>query len=181
MLPPRGHTNFQTGLIWAQGELDFCVSSARPARYPVANRRPMEAPCGIGSRTMCSICGLRELRRGTELIAVEPQVFDLLTFLIHHRDHVVSKDDLMAAIWNRRIVSESALTSRINSARAALRDTGEEQRLIKTLRGKGFRFVGAVSEAEHTSRAMPAVQPRPQVGRRSSAISRRSPCCHSST
>jgi DNA-binding winged helix-turn-helix (wHTH) protein len=101
-------------------------------------------------------CGLRELRRGTELIAVEPQVFDLLTFLIHHRDRVVSKDDLMAAIWNRRIVSESALTSRINSARAALRDTGEEQRLIKTLRGKGFRFVGAVSEAERTSRAMPA-------------------------
>ncbi len=100
--------------------------------------------------------GRRELRRGTELIAVEPQVFDLLTFLIHHRDRVISKDDLMAAIWNRRIVSESALSSRINSVRAALRDTGEEQRLIKTLRGKGFRFVGAVSEAEHTSRAMPA-------------------------
>jgi TolB-like protein len=100
--------------------------------------------------------GLRELRRGTELIAVEPQVFDLLSFLIHHRDRVVSKDDLMAAIWNRRIVSESALTSRINSARAALGDNGEEQRLIKTLRSKGFRFVGAVSEVEHSSRATSA-------------------------
>ena len=92
-------------------------------------------------------CALRELRRGTELIAVEPQVLDLLSFLIDHRDRVVSKDDLMAAIWNRRIVSESALTSRINSARAALSDSGEEQRLIKTLRGRGFRFVGAVSGA----------------------------------
>jgi TolB-like protein len=101
-------------------------------------------------------CDLRELRRGIELIAVEPQVFDLLTFLVQHSDRVVSKDDLMAAIWNRRIVSESALTSRINSARAALRDSGEAQRLIKTLRGKGFRFVGAVSEAEHSSRATPA-------------------------
>jgi TolB-like protein len=100
--------------------------------------------------------GRRELRRGTELIAVEPQVFDLLAFLIHRRDGVVSKDDLMAAIWNGRVVSESALTSRINSARAALGDSGEQQRLIKTLRGKGFRFVGAVGEVEHASRATPA-------------------------
>lgn len=90
----------------------------------------------------------RELRRGTELIAVEPQVFDLIDYLIRHRDRVVSKDDLMAAVWNGRIVSDSALTSRINSARAAVGDTGEEQRLIKTLRSKGFRFVGAVSEEQ---------------------------------
>jgi TolB-like protein len=105
--------------------------------------------------------GRRELRRGTELIAVEPQVFDLLTFLIHHRDRVVAKDDLMAAIWKKRIVSESALTSRINSARAALGDSGEEQRLIKTLRGKGFRFVGAVSEAEHSFRVALATPDMP--------------------
>ncbi len=105
--------------------------------------------------------GRRELRRGTELIAVEPQVFDLLAFLIDHRDRVVSKDDLMAAIWNRRIVSESALTSRINSAHAALGDSGEEQRLIKTLRSKGFRFVGAVIETECSSRATPASSATP--------------------
>ena len=90
----------------------------------------------------------RELRRGTELIAVEPQVFDLLDHLIRYRDRVVSRDDLMAAVWKGRIVSESALTSRINSARAAIGDTGEEQRLIKTLRSKGFRFVGVVSEEQ---------------------------------
>ena len=100
--------------------------------------------------------GRRELRRGTKLIAVEPQVFDLLSFLITHRDRVVSKDDLMAAIWNGRIVSESALTSRINAARAAVGDSGEAQRLIRTLRGKGFRFAGAVSEAEQSSPATPA-------------------------
>ncbi|MGA8815715.1 MAG: winged helix-turn-helix domain-containing tetratricopeptide repeat protein [Xanthobacteraceae bacterium] len=90
----------------------------------------------------------RELRRGTELIAVEPQVFDLLDHLIRYRDRVVSKDDLIATVWNGRIVSESALTSRINSARTAVGDTGEEQRLIKTLRSKGFRFVGVVSEEQ---------------------------------
>ena len=90
--------------------------------------------------------GRRELRRGVELIAVEPQVFDLLDYLIRHREHVVTKDELMAAVWNRRIVSESALASRVNSARTAIGDNGEDQRLIKTLRGKGFRFVGALSE-----------------------------------
>jgi TolB-like protein/tetratricopeptide (TPR) repeat protein len=88
----------------------------------------------------------RELRRGAELIAVEPQVFDLLDYLIRRRERVVSKDEVMAAVWSGRIVSESALTSRINSARSAIGDNGEDQRLIKTLRGKGFRFVGAVSE-----------------------------------
>jgi TolB-like protein/Tfp pilus assembly protein PilF len=95
----------------------------------------------------------RELRRGTELIAVEPQVFDLLDYLIRHRDGVVSKDDLTVAVWNGRIVSESALTSRINSARAAIGDSGEEQRLIKTLRGRGFRFIASVREQERASSA----------------------------
>jgi TolB-like protein len=99
--------------------------------------------------------GLRELRRGTDLIAVEPQVFDLLSLLIHHRDRVVNKDDLITAIWNGRIVSESALTSRINSARAALGDSGKEQRLIKTLRSKGFRFVGVVTQMEHAALPLP--------------------------
>jgi TolB-like protein len=105
----------------------------------------------------------RELRRGTELIAVEPQVFDLLDYLIRHRDRVVSKDDLMAAVWNGRIVSESALASRINSARVAIGDSGEEQRLIKTLRGKGFRFIGLISEEQRiaaaTSPAGPEILP----------------------
>jgi TolB-like protein/tetratricopeptide (TPR) repeat protein len=88
----------------------------------------------------------RELRRGHGLVAVEPQVFDLLEFLIRARDRVVSRDDLLAAVWQGRIVSEATLSSRVNSARAAIGDSGEEQRLIKTLPRKGVRFVGAVRE-----------------------------------
>jgi DNA-binding winged helix-turn-helix (wHTH) protein len=86
----------------------------------------------------------RELRCGTEPIAVEPQVFDLLIHLIRNRDRVVSKDDLIASVWDGRIVSESTLTSRINAARKAIGDSGEEQKLIRTIAGRGFRFVGEV-------------------------------------
>jgi TolB-like protein/Tfp pilus assembly protein PilF len=91
--------------------------------------------------------GIRELRRGAELIPLEPQVFDLLVFLIENRDRVVSKDDLMAAVWRGRVVSESTLTSRINAARKAVGDNGEGQTLIRTVARKGFRFVGTVSDA----------------------------------
>jgi TolB-like protein len=86
----------------------------------------------------------RELRRGCDPVALEPQVFDLLVYLLQNRDHVVSKDDLISAIWGGRIVSESTLTSRINAARRAIADSGEEQRLIRTIARKGFRFVGEV-------------------------------------
>jgi TolB-like protein len=88
----------------------------------------------------------RELRRGAVAVPVEPQVCDLLTYLIKNRDRVASKDDLIAAVWGGRIVSESALTTRINEARCAIGDSGAEQRLIKTLARKGLRFVGAVRE-----------------------------------
>jgi len=88
----------------------------------------------------------RELRRGERLVAVEPQVFDLLSFLIRSRDRVVSRDDMFAAVWPGRIVSEATLSSRVNSARTAIGDNGEHQRLIKTLPRKGVRFVGAVRE-----------------------------------
>lgn len=89
---------------------------------------------------------LRELRRGPDPVTVEPQVFDLLEYLLRHRERVVSKDDLLAGVWHGRIVSESALTTRINSARAAIGDSGESQHFIKTFRGKGLRFVGQVQE-----------------------------------
>jgi TolB-like protein/cytochrome c-type biogenesis protein CcmH/NrfG len=93
----------------------------------------------------------RELRRGAEPVNVEPQVFDLLVFLVRNRDRVVSKDDLLAAVWAGRTVSESTLTSRINAARKAIGDSGEGQTLIRTIARKGVRFVGAVrtdAEAE---------------------------------
>ncbi len=90
----------------------------------------------------------RELRRSGESIALEPQVFDLLVHLIHNRDRVVTKDDLLDSVWGGRIVSESTLSSRINAARKAVGDSGEVQRLIRTLPRKGIRFVGDVTEAQ---------------------------------
>ncbi|MDF2970366.1 MAG: hypothetical protein K0R61_816 [Microvirga sp.] len=90
----------------------------------------------------------RELRGGSGLVPVEPQVFHVLIFLIRNRDRVVSKDDLIASVWGGRVVSDSTLTSRINAARRAVGDSGEEQRLIRTVSRKGFRFVAKVAESE---------------------------------
>src|SRR4051795_3401613 len=86
----------------------------------------------------------RELRREGDLLTLEPKVFDLLVFLIQNRDRVVTRDELITHVWNGRIVSESALATCINASRSALNDSGEQQRLIKTLPRKGIRFVGEV-------------------------------------
>jgi adenylate cyclase len=111
----------------------------------------------------------RELCRGPDVIAVTPQVFDLLDYLIRHRERVVTKDDLIGAIWNGRVVSDAALTTRLNAARSAIGDSGEEQRLIKTLPRKGFRFVGQVREGQEVAgpddapESAPAVPDRPSI------------------
>jgi DNA-binding winged helix-turn-helix (wHTH) protein len=97
----------------------------------------------------------RELRRGDDLLPVEPKVFDLLAHLIGKRDQVVSKEDLIAAVWLGRLVSDSALTSCINAARVAIGDSGETQRLIKTLPRKGIRFVGIVREGNSSAGLVP--------------------------
>ena len=86
----------------------------------------------------------RELRCGSDTVSIEPQVFDLLIYLVQNRDRVVSKDDLIGSVWGGRIVSDSTLTSRINAARKAVRDSGALQKLIRTIPRKGFRFVGTV-------------------------------------
>ena len=104
----------------------------------------------------------RELARGGESIAIEPQVFDLLVYLVENRDRVVSKDDLIEKIWDGRIVSESTLTSRINAARKAVGDSGKDQELIRTIARKGFRFVGDVRRAESNA-AAPAPERHPQL------------------
>ncbi len=106
----------------------------------------------------------RELRRGASAVSVEPQVFDLLAYLLKHRDRVASKDDLIAAIWGGRIVSDSTLTTRINAVRRAISDTGEEQRLIRTLPRKGMRFVGAVREEQKPDEAAATHAPVEQPG-----------------
>jgi TolB-like protein len=89
----------------------------------------------------------RELTRGAERVSLGPKVFDLLVHLVQNRDRVVSKDGLLDVVWAGRIVSESTLTSHINAARKAIGDSGREQRLIRTVARKGFRFVGEVREA----------------------------------
>jgi adenylate cyclase len=113
----------------------------------------------------------RELQRGGSLVALEPQVFDLLAYLVRHRDRVVSKDDLLAAVWNGRIVSESAMTTRINAARNAIGDSGIAQRLIRTLRGRGIRFVGTVREERAADPAADAAVSRRPPDRPSVAVS----------
>ena len=90
----------------------------------------------------------RELRRGADVVPTPPQVLDLLAYLILSRDRVVSKDDLIKAVWNGRIVSDAAVTTRLNAVRRAIGDSGEQQRLIKTFPRKGIRFVSAVREED---------------------------------
>jgi TolB-like protein len=88
----------------------------------------------------------REFARGLETIAIGPQVFDLLLHLVQNREHVVTKDNLIDVVWSGRIVSESTLTSHVNAVRKAIGDSGEEQRLVRTIARKGYRFVGDVRE-----------------------------------
>ncbi len=86
-----------------------------------------------------------ELWCGSEVCSVEPQVFSLLVYLIENRDRVISKDELMEAVWHGRIVSDATLNSRINAARTALGDNGKEQTVIRTLPRRGYRFVAEIA------------------------------------
>ena len=106
----------------------------------------------------------RELLCGGAAISVQPQVFDLLVYLVQNRDRVVSKDDLIASVWSGRLVSDSTLASRINAARKAVGDSGGSQKLIRTIQRKGLRFVGVVNERPDSIQpvAMPPEQARNQ-------------------
>src|SRR6266852_4730612 len=103
----------------------------------------------------------RELWRAKRAVHVEPQVFDLLVYLVQNRDRVVSKDDLIASVWGGRIVSESTLTSRINAARNAVGDSGRKQQLIRTIPRKGLRFIRAVQTQVDDNTPNQATDPPP--------------------
>ena len=117
------------------------------------------AACAISSRTTHSTPTGASCIAGPMSVSITPQVFDLLDYLIRNRERVVSKDDLINAIWNGRSVSDAALTTRLNAARGAIGDSGEEQRFIKTLPRKGFRFVGQVREAREVAGPNPGDAP----------------------
>jgi TolB-like protein/Tfp pilus assembly protein PilF len=116
-----------------------------------------------------------ELRRAGAVVHIEPQVFDLIVHLVKNRERIVSKDELIETIWQGRIISEAALSSRISAARRALGDSGNDQSLIRTLHKRGFRFVGDVEEvaaaaavaaavaAAEAAAAQPAAKDAPQL------------------
>jgi len=92
----------------------------------------------------------RELSRGGRVVPTGPQVFDLLAYLLANRERVVTREDLLGSVWSGRIVSDSTLASHINAVRKAIGDSGQEQRLLRTVARKGFRFVGEVTEAQES-------------------------------
>lgn len=94
-------------------------------------------------------CDLRELRRGAKPVHVQPQVFDLLVYIVTHRDRVISRDEMVQVVWKGRSVSDVTLNSRVNAARHAIGDDGQRQALIRTVPRRGFRFVGEV--VQHTT------------------------------
>src|SRR6516164_7905100 len=101
----------------------------------------------------------RELHRDGIIRSVEPQVFELLHFLIKNSDRVVSRENIFRAVWRGRIVSDAVLGTRINAARRAIGDDGIQQRLIKTFPRNGFRFIAAVREAKTETNAPIIVPP----------------------
>jgi TolB-like protein/Tfp pilus assembly protein PilF len=106
--------------------------------------------------------GRRELRCGDRSIEVEPQVLDLLIYLLRNNDRVITKDDLIASVWGGRIVSDTTLTSRIYAARRAIGDSGRNQTLIRTIARKGLRFIGEV-RVQADDDAAPAIEPPDQA------------------
>jgi TolB-like protein/class 3 adenylate cyclase/Tfp pilus assembly protein PilF len=115
---------------------------------------------------------LFELRRGGKHVAIEPQVFNLLVYLARNRDRTVTKDEIFGEIWGGRAVSEAALSSQIKAARRALGDNGSSQHTIRTVHGRGFRFLAPVEPAA------PAAVPAPDddVANRALATITMKPC-----
>ena len=143
--------DFQRALKCPSGTRDFCFTWFPLSLWGTGEH---QAPLGTGAKLLYRFenhvldTGRRELRRGEELLAVEPQVFDLLVFLLRNRDRMVSKEDLITSVWDGRIVSDSTIASRINAVRRVIGDNGREQRLIRTGSRRGFRFVAQVEETE---------------------------------
>lgn len=118
-------------------------------------------------------CALRELRRGSELVAIQPKAFELLRYLIEHRDRAVDKDELQDALWPRSIVTEASLTRSVMKARRAVGDDSEKQAVIRTVHGHGYRFVAGVDEGSPPTTQPP--QPAPVEPQQVPVAARRRP------
>ena len=99
-----------------------------------------------------------ELRRDGEAVRMEPQVFDVLAYLVQNHDRLVPKDELLDKVWGDKYISEAAVNSRLMAARRAVGDSGKEQRLIKTMHGRGFRFVGEINTGTSAEAPRPATE-----------------------
>jgi TolB-like protein/class 3 adenylate cyclase/Tfp pilus assembly protein PilF len=154
----RDHVRDQLNLSFEElGALNL-KNIARPIEAFVLSSAIAESDAGRGQHSgessrpdfVFAECAIdlhrRELQRDGRMVHVEPQVYDLLVYLVQNRDRVISRDELFDNIWNGRIVSDAALSSRVNAARKAIGDDGNRQALIKTIHRRGFRFVGVVEE-----------------------------------
>lgn len=99
---------------------------------------------------------------GDAAIPAEPKVFDLLVYLIRHRDRVLSREELFREVWDGREVSDATLSNHVKSARKVLGDSGELQKTILTIRGRGYQFIAPViviPEGPETARVTGPVAP----------------------
>src|SRR4051794_23411879 len=103
-----------------------------------------------------------ELLRHGEPVPLEPQVFQLLLHLVQHRDRMVSKDEIIAVVWEGRAISDDSISSRVRLARSALGDDGTRQAFIRTVHGRGFRFIAPVVE-EGAPAAVETIAPEPET------------------
>src|SRR3954468_13614142 len=145
-----------------RGQADVCPQrTSRRRRILGGLDAGIARPGGAGRQTRHSRCvvlafdgdlefdpALFEVRRGGVPVPLEPQALAVRAYLSSHRDRVVSKAELMDGVWGSRFVSETAVTSRIKQVRRALGDDGSAQRLIRTVHGRGYRFIGDVDEVE---------------------------------
>jgi pimeloyl-ACP methyl ester carboxylesterase/DNA-binding winged helix-turn-helix (wHTH) protein len=142
----------QSPVCWLSGQLDFSVRNASFFLEGLMRIRLSEYLIDTSRR---------EISCDGQSQHVEPQVFDLLVYLIQNADHVVSKDELIATVWGGRIVSDATLSSRINAARTAIGDSGDRQEIIRTLPRRGFRFIGTHTlQNDDTCAAPPARDPK---------------------
>src|SRR5438093_13627509 len=108
------------------------------------------------------------LRRAGQSIRLRPKVFQVLTYLLTHRDRVIAKQELCEQVWSAQAVSDATIENCLKAIRQAIGDNGQAQRLIETRYGQGYRFIAAVTMspdggAHETSEAVPILLARAEV------------------